>query len=124
LVLAREGLENPDHFRVNCDHVARSEDHVRVNILAAGPFVVSANKLRTPRHKGKVESSVKYVKRNFIAGEDLGNLDLARLNEKGRKWALKVAGIRDHGTIHYTLGLVSFLLYSSVSTCEIITSLI
>jgi len=63
-------------------------------------FVVSANRPRTPRHKGKVESNVKYVKRNFIAGEDLANLDLARLNDKGRKWVIEVAGIRDHGTIH------------------------
>jgi len=63
-------------------------------------FVVSANRPRTPRHKGKVESAVKYVKRNFIAGEDLGNLDLLTLNERGRKWVIDVAGVRDHGTIH------------------------
>ena len=63
-------------------------------------FVVSANRPRTPRHKGKVESAVKYVKRNFIAGEDLGNLDLPTLNERGRKWVIDVAGVRDHGTIH------------------------
>ena len=61
-------------------------------------FVVSANRPRTPRHKGKVESAVKYVKRNFIAGEDLNTLDLARLNEKGRRWVVEVAGVREHGT--------------------------
>lgn len=63
-------------------------------------FIVSANRPRTPRHKGKVESNVKYVKGNFIAGEELTSLDLARLNEKGREWALEVAGVRDHGTTH------------------------
>ena len=74
---------------------------------------MSANRPRTPRHsggvvsridyytpKGKVESSVKYVKRNFIAGEELKSLDLARLNEKGRKWIQEVAGVREHGTTH------------------------
>jgi transposase len=63
-------------------------------------FIVSANRPRTPRHKGKVESAVKYVKGNFIAGEDLESLDLARLNRRGRKWVLQVAGVRDHGTTH------------------------
>jgi len=63
-------------------------------------FVVSANRPRTPRHKGKVESTVKYVQGNFIAGEELTSLDLARLNEKGREWVLEVAGVRDHGTTH------------------------
>lgn len=63
-------------------------------------FIVSANRPRTPRHKGKVESAVKYVKRNFIAGEDLNTLDLAQLNDKGRRWVLEVAGVRDHGTTH------------------------
>lgn len=76
-------------------------------------FVVGPNKPRTPRHsggvvsrinyytpKGKVESNVKYVKGNFIAGEDLQALDLPRLDEKGRKWTMEVAGVRDHGTTH------------------------
>ena len=62
--------------------------------------MVSANRPRTPRHKGKVESGVKYVKGNFIAGEELKMMDLARLNEKGREWVLQVAGVRDHGTTH------------------------
>jgi hypothetical protein len=63
-------------------------------------FVVSANRPRTPRHKGKVESGVKYVKGNFIAGEELKTMDVVRLNEKGRRWVLEVAGVRDHGTTH------------------------
>ncbi len=63
-------------------------------------FVVSPNKPRTPRHKGKVERSIQYVEQSFIDGEDLEVLDLPRLNEKGRKWAMEVAGVRDHGTIH------------------------
>lgn len=50
--------------------------------------------------KGKVESAVKYVKGNFIAGEELKSVDLARLNKREREWVLQVAGVREHGTTH------------------------
>jgi hypothetical protein len=53
---------------------------------------------RTPRHKGKVENGVRYVKRNLMAGDTF--TDLADANRKGRRWVKEVAGVRDHGTTH------------------------
>ena len=59
-------------------------------------FTISPNRPHTPRHKGKVESGVHYVKRNFLAGQEFA--DLEALNERARRWALEVAGPRCHGT--------------------------
>lgn len=51
---------------------------------------------RTPRHNGKAESSVDYVKGNFLAGQDPADLDV--MNERGLDWTLTTAGRRKHGT--------------------------
>jgi len=59
-------------------------------------FVISANRPRTPRHKGKVESGVRYVKRSFLAGRTF--TDLRAMNEAGLRWAVEQAGTRLHGT--------------------------
>lgn len=59
-------------------------------------FVISPNRPQTPRHKGKVESGVKYVKRNFLAGQTFANAEAA--NERVRRWVREVAGVRRHGT--------------------------
>jgi transposase len=59
-------------------------------------FVVSPNRPRTPNHKGKVESGVGYLKGNFLAGQEFGDLRVA--NERLRTWVLEVAGARVHGT--------------------------
>lgn len=48
--------------------------------------------------KGKVESGVKYVKRNFIPGRVFA--DLADFNEQLRGWLAEVADLRVHGTTH------------------------
>lgn len=48
--------------------------------------------------KGKVESGVKYVKRNFIPGRVFGDLD--DFNEQLREWLHTVADVREHGTTH------------------------
>jgi transposase len=48
--------------------------------------------------KGKVESGVKYVKRNALAGRRFR--DLAHLNEWLLKWCVEVADLRIHGTTH------------------------
>lgn len=61
-------------------------------------FVISPCRPRTPRHKGKVESGVHYVRRNALAGRDFSSRGAA--NEHLRKWALEVAGTRIHGTTH------------------------
>jgi len=59
-------------------------------------FVISPNRPATPRHKGKVESGVHYVKRNFLAGQTFA--DLESMNERVRRWVLETAGLRRHGT--------------------------
>jgi len=48
--------------------------------------------------KGKVESGVKYVKRNFIPGRVFA--DLADFNEQLLAWLVEVADVRVHGTTH------------------------
>jgi len=51
-----------------------------------------------PQTKGKVESGVKYVKRNFLPGRQFRDLD--DLNEQLQRWTLEVADLRVHGTTH------------------------
>jgi hypothetical protein len=48
--------------------------------------------------KGKVESGVKYVKRNFLPGRTFR--DLADFNEQLRAWLADIADVRIHGTTH------------------------
>lgn len=59
-------------------------------------FQASVNRPRTPRHKGKVESGVRYVKGNFLAGRSFASLQ--GVNEAGRRWVMETAGLREHGT--------------------------
>ena len=61
-------------------------------------FVIAPHRPRTPQHKGKVESGVHYVKRNFLAGRSFA--DAACMNERVREWVMEVAGQRIHGTTH------------------------
>jgi transposase len=61
-------------------------------------FVISPTRPRTPRHKGKVESGVHYVQRNFMAGREF--LDIHTANQHLRTWVRERAGTRDHGTTH------------------------
>jgi transposase len=53
-------------------------------------------RVRTPEHKGKVESGVKYVKNNFLRG--LGHRDFKQLSADLYTWADTVANRRTHGT--------------------------
>ena len=48
--------------------------------------------------KGKVESGVKYVKRNFLPGRVFR--DLADFNEQLATWQAEIADLRVHGTTH------------------------
>lgn len=59
-------------------------------------FLISPNRPHTPRHKGKVENGVNYVKRNFFAGQEFVDVDTANLRLKA--WVMHTAGIRKHGT--------------------------
>ena len=59
-------------------------------------FLVSPTRPRTPRHKGKVENAVHYVQRNFFAGREFTDIDMA--NRELRTWLVETAGSRVHGT--------------------------
>jgi hypothetical protein len=51
--------------------------------------------------KGKVESGVKYVRRNFLCGlQGREPANLADLNAELRRWVAEVANQRIHGTTH------------------------
>ncbi len=54
-----------------------------------------------PQTKGKIESGVKYIRRNFLCGL-LGRepANLADLNAELRRWVSEVANQRVHGTTH------------------------
>lgn len=59
-------------------------------------FVISPTRPGAPAHKGKVESGVHYLKRNFMAGQEFANIDVG--NERLQIWVREVAGVRRHGT--------------------------
>jgi transposase len=59
-------------------------------------FLIDPCRPRTPQHKGKVESGVKYVKRNFLGGRTPALLPQA--NQDVLTWCLTTAGLRRHGT--------------------------
>jgi transposase len=59
-------------------------------------FLIRPNRPQTPRHKGKVESGVHYVKRSFLAGQVFA--DLEAMNRRVKKWVMEEAGLRIHGT--------------------------
>lgn len=61
-------------------------------------FLISPNRPRTPRHKGKVENGVNYVKGNFFAGQQF--VDIESANQRLKAWVMETAGVRDHGTTH------------------------
>ncbi len=72
-------------------------------------FLIAPCRPATPEHKGKVESGVHYVKRNFLAGQSFADINQA--NAKVLVWVERVAGQRIHGTTK-TKPLVRF------SECE------
>lgn len=51
-----------------------------------------------PQTKGKVESSVKFVKNNFLRGRIFCNVDT--LNQDGLRWLERTANNKIHGTTH------------------------
>jgi transposase len=59
-------------------------------------FLIAPCRPRAARHKGKVESGVRYVKRNFLAGRPPGELPAE--NAALRRWVEEIAGVREHGT--------------------------
>jgi transposase len=59
-------------------------------------FLIDPCRPRTPQHKGKVESGVHYVKRNFLGGR--APTSITQANADVRDWCLTTAGQRCHGT--------------------------
>lgn len=59
-------------------------------------FQVDPTPPRAPKKKGKVEASVKYVKRNALAGRD--GEDITQVSAALARWIVDVAGTRVHGT--------------------------
>ena len=59
-------------------------------------FVISPCPPREPKKKGRVESGVKYIKRNFMPLRDFRSLSDA--NRQLKEWILGQAGNRIHGT--------------------------
>ncbi len=59
-------------------------------------FIISPCRVATPRHKGKVERGVPYVRNSFFKGRSFqGRTDA---NHQLRDWVMNKAGLRDHGT--------------------------
>jgi transposase len=71
-----------------CPKVRSFAEHYGMAILPTRP--------RTPRHKGKVEGGVKYVKANALAGRTFASL--ADQNRHLAQWESAVADTRIHGT--------------------------
>ncbi len=63
-------------------------------------FLIRPCRPATPQHKGKVESGVHYVKRNFLAGRDYTSAqpNLRQANQEVLTWVRETAGQRRHGT--------------------------
>ena len=59
-------------------------------------FLIAPCRPRTPEHKGKVESGVRYVKRNFLGGREATTITQA--NQDVEQWVNTTAGQRIHGT--------------------------
>lgn len=68
-------------------------------------FQLAPCRIATPRHKGKVESGVHYVKRNFLAGRTPTSLTQA--NTDVCTWCMTTAGLRIHGTTRTATGAFS-----------------
>jgi transposase len=60
--------------------------------------LISPTRPATPQHKGKVENGVHYVQRNFMAGQQFTDIDMA--NARLKTWVREQAGVRNHGTTH------------------------
>jgi transposase len=61
-------------------------------------FLISPTAPAKPQQKGKVESGVHYVKRNFMAGQEFADIGFA--NQHLKRWVEEIAGVRTHGTTH------------------------
>jgi transposase len=93
----KAGVETPDWYDPELNPKLRSfADHYRIAILPTRP--------RTPRHKGKIESGIGYVKKNALKGRVFTSLE--EENRCLRHWEATVADTRLHGTTRQQVGKV------------------
>ncbi|MGC9261542.1 MAG: IS21 family transposase [Phycisphaerae bacterium] len=86
----RAAVSRADWFDPDiCPKVQSFAEHYRVAILPTRPY--------TPRHKGKIENGIKYVKNNALKARIFATL--AEENQHLRQWEQTVADTRIHGTI-------------------------
>ena len=91
------GVETPDWFDPELTPKLRAlADYYGLAILPTKP--------RTPRHKGKIESGVGYVKNNALKGRTFATLH--EQNVHLLNWENTVADQRIHGTIRRQVGQV------------------
>jgi len=91
----KAGVEQPDWYDPELNPKLRSfAEHYGLAILPTKP--------RTPRHKGKIESGVGYVKGNALKGRVFTSLQ--ELNRHLLAWETTVADVRIHGTIRQQVG--------------------
>jgi transposase/transposase-like protein len=91
----KAGVEQPDWFDPELNPKLRSfAEHYGLAILPTRP--------RMPRHKGKIESGVGYVKGNALKGHVFHSLE--EENRHLLDWETTVADLRIHGTIRQQVG--------------------
>jgi len=91
----KAAVDKPDWFDAELNPKLRSfAEHYGLAILPTRP--------RTPRHKGKIESGVGYVKGNALKGHVFGSLE--EENCHLLDWETTVADLRIHGTIRQQVG--------------------
>jgi transposase len=93
----KAGVVQPDWFDPELNPKLRSFAlHYGLAILPTRP--------RTPRHKGKIESGVGYVKKNALLGHVFASLE--EENRHLLQWETTVADVRIHGTMRQQVGKV------------------
>jgi transposase len=91
----KAAVETPDWYDPELNPKLRSfADHYGLAILPTRP--------RTPRHKGKIESGIGYVKGNALKGRTFASLE--EENRHLLDWETTVADQRLHGTIRQQVG--------------------
>jgi transposase len=91
----KAGVITPDWFDPDLHPKLRSfADHCGIAIVPTRP--------RLPRHKGKIESGIGYVKGNALRGRVFASLE--EENRHLLAWETTVADVRIHGTIRKQVG--------------------
>ncbi len=91
----KAAVEQPDWYDPELNPKLRSfAEYYGLAVLPTKP--------RTPRHKGKIESGVDYVKNNALKGHVFSSLE--EENRHLLTWETTVADLRIHGTIRQQVG--------------------